>query len=109
MIGWTLGWSRPLSVPGDARASKTPVGAGDRLAPLLRPARPSGDDAATRLAALEAQVAALTARLDGLEAWLIDQLDQQFQRLATSTAALIDEMCGAKRQARKPKRPPFLR
>ena len=43
------------------------AGAGGRLAHLLQPPRPPGEDGTARLAALEAQVAALTTRLGALE------------------------------------------
>ena len=93
------------AVRGDAGVSTTPVGAGDRLAHLLRLAPPPGDDGTARLVALEAQVAALTARLATLEA----QIRAPTQAPVTGAAAVSGKHRTGKRPARKTRLPPFLR
>ena len=93
------------AVRGDAGVPTTPIGAGDRLAHLLRPAPPPGDDGTVRLAALEAQVADLTARVAALEA----QIRAPTQAPVTGAAAVSGKHRTGKRPARKTRLPPFLR
>ena len=83
------------------------AGAGGRLAHLLKPPdpvaaaranRPRGhaqpDETTARLAALEDEVAILTARLDGLEATLTARQEEQQLRIVQAVAALIDARLG---------------
>lgn len=71
-------------------------GAGERLAHLLAP--PAGaarlgngpDDMPARIEALEAEIAVLTARLDGLNTLVTHRLGQQQEWLITAVTALID-------------------
>ena len=88
----------PASPPVD-------IGAGNRLAHLLRPGhrpadgKPTTDPEATitRLAALEADIATLTARLDSLHTTVTATLDDQREQLVKAVAALLDERLGPRR------------
>ena len=89
------------------------IGAGNRLAHLLRPgnqpaasrqpdpgyAKATSEPEATtaRLAALEDDVAILTARLDSLHTAVNARLGDQRERLVKAVAAMLDERLGPRR------------
>jgi hypothetical protein len=91
----------------------TEIGAGNRLAHLLRPGdqpaanrqrAPTHGKATTepeaptaRLAALEDDIAILTARLDSLHTAVNERLGDQHERLVKAVAALLDERLGPRR------------
>ena len=108
---------RQAPSPDHSAASPPPdIGAGNRLAHLLRPGHepaadrrraqerekattePNEPEASTaRLAALEADIATLTARLDSLHPTVTARLDDQQEKLLEAVAALLDERLGPRR------------
>lgn len=106
---------RRQSSSGDKPATSPPpdIGAGNRLAHLLRPGhQPAADrqrartcgkatadpEATTaRLLALEADIATLTARLDSLHTTVTARVDDQQEKLLKAVAALLDERLGPRR------------
>ena len=89
----------------DTRGSAAPVGPGNRLAYLLQPPRQPGDDGAARLSALEAQVAALTARLAELEM----EISAVAHALVADADAGGGERVTGKGRPQQSRLPPFLR
>jgi hypothetical protein len=87
-----------------ANAVSQGAGAGGRLAHLLKPDKPTaavgpsgdvqGGQTASRILALEDEVAILTARLDGLQAAVTARLEEQQVRIVQAVAALIDARLG---------------
>jgi hypothetical protein len=98
---------RPVPAsPGPLQSCHPPaIGAGNRLAHLLRPgnqpgcgkATPDPEDTATRLLTVEDDVAILTARLDSLHTAVTASLDDQREKLVKAVAALLDERLGPRR------------
>ena len=105
---------RPAPVPGEPAVSPSAeIGAGNRLAHLLRPgdqcaagrqhapgrgkATPDPEDVAARLLALEDNLAILTARLDSLHTAVTERLGDQRDRLVKAVAAMLDERLGPRR------------
>lgn len=106
--------NRPLprrrpAPPGDKSAAEPPaeIGAGNRLAHLIRPDRQRAPERgksttdpeviAARLAALEDDLAILTARLDSLHTAVNERLVDQREKLVKAVAALLDERLGPRR------------
>ena len=100
------------AAPDDTRVPTTPVGAGDRLPPLLlqtEPATPpkccevaaaptgNGTDSVTRLAILEDQVVALTAQVEALRTTIDDKFASHQHRLLRAVATVLDERSRARR------------
>jgi hypothetical protein len=98
-------WPVPVSSGPPQCCDPPAIGAGNRLAHLLRPAdRPTCGKAPTepetttaRLAALEDEIAILAARLDSLHTAVNERLGDQRERLVKAVAALLDERLGPRR------------
>jgi hypothetical protein len=105
---------RQFPTPGEPAASPPPdIGAGNRLAHLLRPsdqpaanrqpdpgyAKATTEPEATtaHLQALEDDLAILTARLDSLHTAVNERLGDQREKLVKAVAALLDERLGPRR------------
>ena len=112
-------WQRRQPPPADNSADNSAanppaeIGAGNRLAHLLRPggqcatdrqhatgrgkATTEPEETAARLLALEDDLAILTTRLDSLHTAVNERLGDQREKLVKAVAALLDERLGPRR------------